>query len=351
MKETLFYNLPVPPYKKTETTMKPILKPLAALLLTVASLHSYAAEKITIMVGGIEKQIYLPAKLAEQLGYLKETGLEIELLSEPAGVNAETEMLSGSAQGVIGFYDHTIDLQARGKLVQSVVQFSQAPGEVILVSKTAAKDIKSPADFKGKTLGVTGLGSSTNFLTQYLAAKAGVKNSEFTTLPVGAGSTFIAAMAQNKIDAGMTTEPTISRLTSTGAATILVDLRTVKETEAALGGTYPAACLYMPTAWVSTHKDQVQKIANAFVKTLKYIHTHSAKEIAEKMPADYYASNKQMYIDALDASKQMFTADGVMPENGPATVLKVLNGFDKAVQGKTINLANTFTSEFVKAAK
>ncbi|MCU6435474.1 ABC transporter substrate-binding protein [Undibacterium sp. Jales W-56] len=331
--------------------MKLTYQPLALTILLAASLNAFAAEKITIMVGGIEKQIYLPAKLAEQLGYLKETGLEIELLSEPAGVNAETEMLSGAAQGVVGFYDHTIDLQARGKLVQSVVQFSQAPGEVILVSKAAAKDIKSPADFKGKTLGVTGLGSSTNFLTQYLAAKAGVKNSEFTTLPVGAGSTFIAAMAQNKIDAGMTTEPTISRLTSTGAATILVDLRTVKETEAALGGTYPAACLYMPTAWVSSHKDEVQKIVNAFVKTLKYIKTHTAKEIAEKMPADYYASNKQMYIDALESSKLMFTPDGIMPENGPATVLKVLNGFDKAVQGKSINLANTFTSDFVKAAK
>ncbi|MDP9109624.1 MAG: ABC transporter substrate-binding protein [Pseudomonadota bacterium] len=331
--------------------MQHILKPLTALLLLGASLPSFAAEKITIMVGGIEKQIYLPAKLAEQLGYLKETGLEVELLSEPAGVNAETEMLSGAAQGVIGFYDHTIDLQARGKLVQSVVQFSQAPGEVILVSKAAADSIKSPADFKGKTLGVTGLGSSTNFLTQYLAAKSGVKNSEFTTLPVGAGSTFIAAMAQGKIDAGMTTEPTISRLTSSGAAKVLIDLRTVKETEAALGGSYPAACLYMPNAWVSAHKDEVQKLANAFVKTLKYIQTHSAKEITEKMPADYYSANKQQYIDALEGSKQMFTAAGVMPANGPATVLKVLNGFDKAVQGKNINLANTFTSEFVNAVK
>jgi len=330
--------------------MKLTRKSLAAALMAL-SLNSYAADKITIMVGGMEKQIYLPAKLAEQLGYLKETGLDIELLSEPAGVNAETEMLSGAAQGVVGFYDHTLDLQARGKLVESVVQFSQAPGEVILVSKAAAPHIKSPADFKGKTLGVTGLGSSTNFLTQFLAAKSNVKNSEFTTLPVGAGSSFIAAMGQGKIDAGMTTEPTISRLTSTGAASILIDLRTPKSTEAALGGPYPAACLYMSTAWVNTHKEQVQKIANAFVKTLKYINTHSAKEIAEKLPPDYYAANKQMYIDALDSGKQMFTVDGVMPERGPATVLQVLNGFDKAVQGKTINLASTYTTEFVKAAK
>ncbi|MBA5689985.1 ABC transporter substrate-binding protein [Rugamonas apoptosis] len=325
-------------------------KSLAALMLLAAT-GAHASEKITIMVGGIEKQIYLPAKLAEQLGYLKETGLEIELLSEPAGVNAETEMLSGAAQGVIGFYDHTIDLQARGKMVESVSQFSQAPGEVILVSKAAAKDIKSPADFRGKTLGVTGLGSSTNFLTQYLAAKAGIKSSEFTTLPVGAGSTFIAAMGQGKIDAGMTTEPTVSRLVSSGGASILVDLRTAKGTEAALGGAYPAACLYMPSAWVNTHKEQVQKLVGAFAKALRYIHSHSAREITEKMPVDYYAANKQQYIDALEGSKAMFTENGLMPEGGPATVLKVLNGFDKAVQGKSINLANTYTTEFVKAAR
>src|SRR6266436_1292572 len=157
-----------------------------------------AGDKIALMVGGIEKQIYLPAKLTEQLGFFKEQGLDVELLSQPAGVDAENELVAGAVQGVVGFYDHTIDLQAKGKLVESVVQFSQAPGEVILVSKAAASAIKSPADFKGKTVGVTNLGSSTNFLTQYLAVKAGVKNFEFTTLPVGAGSTFIAAMAQGK---------------------------------------------------------------------------------------------------------------------------------------------------------
>jgi NitT/TauT family transport system substrate-binding protein len=326
-------------------------KTLAVIAFALLGGQASAAEKITIMVGGIEKQIYLPAKLAEQLGYLKETGLDIELLSEPAGVNAETEMLSGAAQGVVGFYDHTIDLQARGKMVESVVQFSQAPGEVILVSKAAAAQVKSPADFKGKTLGVTGLGSSTNFLTQYLAARAGVKYSEFTTLPVGAGSTFIAAMGQGKIDAGMTTEPTIARLVSTNAASVLIDLRNLKSTEAALGGPYPAASLYMQTSWVNSHKPQVQKIVNAFVKTLHYINTHSAREIAEKLPPEYYAANKQLYIDALETGKHMFTADGVMPAEGPATVLKVLASFDKAVQGKSINLSSTYTTEFVKAAR
>lgn len=331
--------------------IKYILKPMLAIVLLMTSFCVSADDKITIMVSSMEKQIYLPAKLAQQLGYLKETGLDIELLSTSTGSSAEKEMLSGVAQGVIGFYDHTIHLQARGKLVQSVVQFSQAPGEVLLVAKGAGNTIKSLADLKHKTLGVTGLGSSTHFLTQYLLAKSGVKNSEYSVLPVGAGTRFITSMTQGKIDAGMTTEPTISRLTSSGAASILVDMRTINSTEEALGGPYPGACLYMPSAWISKNKEAVQKIVTAFVKTLRYIETHSAEEIADKMPSEYYGSDKKLYVEALEKGKRMFTPDGVMPENGPPTVLRVLRDFDKAVQGKPINLANTFTTEFVKAAR
>jgi len=309
-----------------------------------------ADEKVTIMVGGYEKQIYLPAKLAEALGYFKDEGLDVELLNEPAGVDAENEMLAGAVQAVVGFYDHSIDLQAKGKFVESVVQFSQAPGEVELVS-TKHPEIKSPADFKGKSLGVTGLGSSTNFLTEYLAVKNGVKLGEFVSVPVGAGTTFIAAMQQDKIQAGMTTEPTITRLLKTGEAKVIVDMRTIEGTKAALGGTYPAASLYMQTAWVEANKDTVQKLANAFVKTLKFIDSHSAEEIADKMPKDYYVGDKDAYVKALAAGKAMFTSDGVMPQGGPETVLAVLSAFKKDLQGKEIDLSKTYTTEFVKNAK
>ena len=318
-------------------------------LLSATSLAS-AADKITIMVGGYEKQIYLPAKLAESLGYFKDEGLDVELLNEAAGVDAENQLLAGAVQGVVGFYDHCVDLQAKGKFVESVVQFSQAPGEVELVSNKYP-DVKGFADLKGKNLGVTGLGSSTNFLTQYMAAKAGLKPGDTVSVPVGAGATFIAAMQQDKIQAGMTTEPTISRLLKTNEARVLVDMRTVEGSRAALGGTYPAASLYMETAWVNSHKDEVQKLANAFVKTLKFINTHTGAEIAAKMPKDFYVGDLEGYEKALDAGKGMFTPDGVMPEDGPKTVLAVLSAFSKNVQGKQIDLSKTYTTEFVKAAK
>ncbi|MBA8904202.1 ABC transporter substrate-binding protein [Phyllobacterium sp. P30BS-XVII] len=321
-----------------------------AMAASVVFASSAQAEKLTIIVGGMEKQIYLPAVLTERLGYFKDEGLDVELINSRAGVDAENELLAGSAQGVVGFYDHTIDLQSKGKFIQSIVQFSQAPGEVELVSSKYADTVKSPADFKGHTLGVTGLGSSTDFLTQYLAIRNGLKQGDYTLLPVGAGNTFIAAIKQDAIQAGMTTEPTIAATLKSGDAKILVDMRTPEKTAAALGGPYPAASFYVQTAWLETHKDDAQKLANAMVKTMRFIASHSAEEIADKLPKDYYVGDKDLYVKGLAEGKAQYTPDGRMPKDGPTTVLQVLSSFSKTVKGKDIDLAKTFTTDFVDKA-
>jgi NitT/TauT family transport system substrate-binding protein len=307
---------------------------------------------VKIMVGGIDKVIYLPAKLTEQLGYFSAEGLDVQLLTEPAGAQAENVLISGDVQGVVGFYDHTVDLQTKGKCVQSVVQLANVPGEVEMVATSKAGQITGPADFRGRKLGVTSPGSSTDFLTQYLATKAGLSKADYTTVKAGAGQTFIAAIENGGIDAGMTTDPTAARLVSSGKAKVLLDMRTEAGARSALGGLYPASSLYMDCAWVAAHRDTVQKLANAFVKTLHWIHAHSPAEIAAKMPADFAGSDKSLYVKAIGDSIGMFNADGHMPADGAANVLNVLAQFSPNVAGKkdTVDLSKTYTTEFVDAA-
>jgi NitT/TauT family transport system substrate-binding protein len=320
-------------------------------VLTPAGCSRDSDSKVIIMVGGMEKQIYLPAKLAERLGAFRKVGLDVELLSTSSDVEATNELLAGAANGVVGFYNHTIDMQAKGKRVQCIVQLARSPGEVVLVASKRAAEIHSPADFRGRTLGVTGLGSSTNLLMKYLAIKHGLATSELTVLPVGAGTTFITAMQQGRIDVGMTTEPTISRLLKTGDAAILLDLRGPTQTAAALGGPFPAGCLYVQTAWLETNRATAQKLATAFVETLRFIDTHSATEIADLVPAEYYAGDRDLYIRALTESKEMFTTDGKMPRGGPEQVLAVLAAVNTNVAGKAIELSNTFTDELVDGVR
>jgi NitT/TauT family transport system substrate-binding protein len=309
------------------------------------------ATTVKLMVGGIDKQIYLPAMLTQRLGYFKAQGLDVQLSDEPAGVEAADQMLAGQVDGVIGFYDHTIDLQGKGKQAESVVQLLKVPGEGVMCRTDVAASIHSPADWSGRKLGVTGLGSSTYFLTQYLAVHNGVSSSKITPVAVKAGPTFIAAVQHKAIDCGMTTEPTITALQEKGLAKPLIDMRNQAGTQQAIGGVYPASALYMANDWVAAHRDTVQKLANALVKTMHWISSHSAAQITDMMPSAYYAGvGKDQYIKALDAEKGIYTTDGIMPKGGPQTVLKVLQSFDPSVKGHTIDLAKTYTSEFSQKA-
>ncbi len=124
-------------------------------------------------------------------------------------------------------------------------------------------------------------------------------------------------------------------------------MRTLEGTRTALGGTYPASSFYVNRAWAESHKSDAAKLSRAFVKTLNYMATHSAEDIAAKMSKDYYAKNQDLYVAALKASLPMFTKDGKMPADGPETVLKVLAAFNPSVKGKHIDLARTYSNEFV----
>src|SRR5438105_8900399 len=309
-----------------------------------------APTKVTIMVGGMDKQIYLPNKLSEALGYFKDENLDVTLIDEPSGVSSETAVVAGQADLGSGSYDHTIDLQAAGKNITSVVQLLAEPGEWVMVSKQKASAIKSPADWLSANAGVTALGSGTHTLMRALAIKAGLQVSDVNFVQAGAGDTFLAAIKQGRIDVGITTQPTVLRLQKTGDAQVLVDLSKPETTRAALGGDYPFISLWGRTEWINANKDTVQHVVNAYVKTQKWIASHSPQEIADKLPADYQAGDPAAYVQALTDSMGMFTKDGRMPQGGPEFVLKTLSSFNTELASKQIDLSKTWDPTFVENA-
>lgn len=305
---------------------------------------------LLIMVGGLNKQIYLPNMLTKQLGYFEQEGLDVTLIDEASGQSAEDSVLAGQVDAGSGSYNHTIELQAAGKQMECVVQLDIAPGEAEVVSTKEVGQIQSVADLKGKNLGVTERGSGTQSLTIALLHNAGIAQDQVNFVPVGAGDTFIAAMQQGRISAGMTTEPTISQLVSSGVGKVLVDLRTPPLTQAALGGPYPFICVFMRNDYVNSHKDVVQKLVIAYVKTLKWMRAHTAVQIAAQMPADYYAGDQALYVAALQNQLSIFSPDGTMPADGPHSVLTIEQQTDQVGQGQQIDLSKTYTNEFANHA-
>ncbi len=311
--------------------------------------HHQSRTRITMMIGGINKIIYATATLAKQLGYYDKAGVDVYPIDAPAGVEEADALVAGQIDAAMGYYNHTIDLQSKGKNVECVVQIGLTPGHAVVVPTNSS--IRSAADFKGKTLGITGTGSSTDFELQYLAGKAGVKASDFARLPVGAGQTFIAALQHGQIDGGITSQPTIQTLVNSGQAKVIIDLQNLAETTKAFGGAWPSTCIYMRNDYVKTHRDGVQKLVNAIVWTLKWINTHTSAQVAAKMPSTYAPSgDNNLYVSAWNASRSYYSTTGMMPKTGPSIILKFLSAFTPDLASKRINLNATYTNQFALKA-
>jgi NitT/TauT family transport system substrate-binding protein len=305
---------------------------------------------VTMMVGGIDKQIYLPYQLAQNLGYFKKYGVNMQLSTEQeGGVGAEEAMASGQVDLAGAWYVHTIDFQEKGKDVVDIAQLSGAPGEREMCGKSAG--ITSPSQWKGKTLGVTDIGSGTDELTEYLAHRYGLATGQYNRAAVGAGPTFVAALQHNRIACGMTSQPTAGAVQGKGIGATAMNLATTSGAEHWLGGSYPAAGVLARADWVSSHKQVAQDVVDAMVATMHWIHTHSAAQIADAMPPKFVANGlttKAAYISELAADKGQFLPDGMMPASGPRTVLAVEKLVGNAPH--PVNLTGTYTNSYVIAA-
>ena len=324
----------------------------------VQSAKAADSSLIKIEVGGLSKQIYLPFMLAQQLGMYKRYGVNVELVDEPAGGDATNDMVAGGVQLTGGFFDHNIDLQILGKSAESVAVLLKSPGEVELCRADLASKIKTPADWKGGVnVGVTGLGSSTNFITRAIGAKAGVSAADMHSVVIGAGATFIAAFKNKTVDCGMTTEPTISAILQQKLGYVLTDMRYGTLTKAALGYNYVATSVYGMTDWINSHTTQVQGVVNAMYDTMAWIDAHTPTEIAKAMPADYYAGvGLDTYVSALTDEKVMYNPGIRMPVGAALGVLRAEQkgridyGSWPAAKVATVNLDATFTNTFAQAA-
>ena len=305
---------------------------------------------VTLMVGGIDKQIYLPYQLAQGLGLYKKYGVNMQLSTEVnGGVGAEDAMASGQVDMAGAWYTHTIDFQTKGKDVVDIIQLSGAPGEREMCSTSSG--VKTASDWKGQSVGVTDLGSGTDDLTLYMASKAGLTTQDFTRVGVGAGSTFVAALQHQKIVCGMTTQPTVSAIEKQNIGYSMIDLSSTAGAEQWLGGAYPAASVLVLKSWLDSHKVVAQRVVDALVATMHYIATHSAADIANHLPTDFTSNDlvtKADYISALTADKGQFLPNGLMPKSGPSTVLSILK-FAGKVTGP-VDLSKTYTNKYVLAA-
>jgi NitT/TauT family transport system substrate-binding protein len=304
-------------------------------------------KSVTIAVGGQALIYYLPLSIAHVRGYFKDEGLDAKIVDFAGGSKALQAVVGGSADVVSGAFEHTITLQSKGQAYRAFAQQGRAPMIVLAVSNKTMADYKSPADLKGKKIGVTAPGSSTNMMASFFLSQNGLKPSDVAFIGVGAGAGAITAMRTGQIDAIANLDPVISTLVKEDAIKVIADTRTLKDTIRIFGGNMPSGCLYTSQDYLDKNPNTAQALANAIVRADKWIQASSPDDIAKVVPESYLLGDPELYKLALQGNKEALSPDGMVPQDGPETALKALAAFVPDFPVDKIDVSKIWTNDFV----
>ena len=332
---------------------KPIFRAAAVLASFALSTLAAIAEvpekpQIKLAVGGKASLYYLPLTLTEQLGYFKEQGLDVEISDFAGGAKALQALIGGSADVVTGAYEHTIRMQTKGQDVRAVIELGRYPAINILVRKD--RPYKTAADLKGMKIGVSAPGSSTQMIVQYVMVQAGLSKDDASFIGVGLGASAVGAIKKGDIDALSNTDPANTKLMKDGDVITIADTTSTEGVTKLLGGPMSAGVLYIKGDFIDKNPNTVQALVNAFYKTLKWLEKATPDQIAAKMPEEYMLGDKALYIDAIKATFDAYSRDGLIRPEVQQRSLAFLQKFDDELRAATVDLSKTYDGRFVTKA-
>jgi NitT/TauT family transport system substrate-binding protein len=326
---------------------------VTAALATPARVLAQALEKqeVTIAVGGKNLLYYLPLTIAEQLKYFEAEGLEVEIVDFAGGARALQAVVGGSADVVSGAFEHTLNMQFKGQPMRAFVLQGRAPQIVLAVSTKTMPNYKSLADLKGKKIGVTAPGSSTNIMANFVLAKAGLKPTDVSIVGVGASQGAVAAMRSGQIDAISNLDPVITILQRAGDIKIVSDTRdpSPRQRRCSADRCRPAACMRR-SSFVEKNPNTAQALVNAIVRANKWIQQAGPSRRDQGGAGGLSARRPRRLHRRLPQGQGALSPDGIFPEAGSATALRALASVDPAMRAAKLDLKANYTNEFAKKA-
>jgi NitT/TauT family transport system substrate-binding protein len=307
--------------------------------------------RLVIAVGGKASLSFLPLTLAEQLGYFKAEGLDLEFNDWGTGVRAAQALASGAADVCSGAFARTIELQSQNYFYQAFVLQARTPQIVVGVSVRNLPQFKNVLDLKGKKIGVVALGSASYWTASRLLARFDLKPGDVSFVELGPTTDALSALRSGQIDAISHSDPVMTMLEQKGDVKIIAETRTLKGTVDVFGGPMPSACLYSSNDFVQKNPNTCQALANAVVHALKWLQTAGPGDLIKSLPEGYLLGDRGLYLASFDQLRESISLDGLIPEQGPVTALRALASVNAEVKIDKIDLSKTFTNVFARRAK
>jgi NitT/TauT family transport system substrate-binding protein len=325
---------------------------LCATFATAASAQNAVLEKpvVKLGIGGKIQLPYLAVNIAVQRGYFKEQGLTVEFNEFKGGSDSLKALVGGSVDFIAGAYEHTLYLQSKGEIITSIALQNNSFGVVIGLTKTLAAKYKSPKDLVGLNMGVTAPGSSSALALSLLLSKAGLKDDALSIIGVGAGSQAVATMKAGRLDGQANFDPVITRMVLDGDLMPVVDTRTKAGLDDLYGGPFAGSAISTTPDFIKNNPNTVQAFANGMVKALRWLQTATVDEIADTLPPEFYAGDKEFYKKAVQANREMLSKDGIVTPALANNTRRIIASFNDGVKNANIDMAKTYDASFATTA-
>jgi NitT/TauT family transport system substrate-binding protein len=307
--------------------------------------------RLAIAVGGKAGLQWLALVVAEELGYFRAEGLDVDLADHETPLRALAALQAGTVDLLAGGFDAAIAQQARGQYLESIVLQGRAPQVAMGVSLRTLAHYGGPADLRGRRVGISPSGTWGGMVAAQLLGRGGVRPAEVQYVPLAGPAAALAALRGGQVDAVSHTDPVMTLLEQRSEVKIIGDTRTIKGTLDVFGGTVPAACLCAPAEFVQRHPATCQALAHAVVHALKWLQTAGPSDIMKTVPESYMQGDRALYIAAFAKVREAYSPDGLLPEEGARTALRALAGWDPVLRPERIALSRTYTNEFARRAK
>jgi NitT/TauT family transport system substrate-binding protein len=293
----------------------------------------------------------LPVRLAQVLGYAQQEGISLSISDTTALSKAMEALLGRSVDVASSGLSQAIQLAAEGRTSRCFINFYTKPTLALVVAPAMAGKIRNIRDLKGRRVGIASPGSATHQVLNYVLALNGLRLDDVSTVSVGTAATSIAALGHGKVDAAILGGAAIPIFERKYPNTmILADTRTAEGAQKVFGSAvFPTTGLIAQDDWLKTNAGAARSLVRAVKRAMHWMSNHSANEIRDQMPESLRMEDMEADLMAIRHTQNILS-DGAIPPESPELVRKWLAASSERVRVARIDLAKTYTNEFVEAA-
>jgi NitT/TauT family transport system substrate-binding protein len=250
-----------------------------------------ARKSVTIVYAGLSGN-QAPGWVAQDAGFFRKHGLDVQLVHVVGGPRAVQVLTSGSAVAAQVSGLPIIQSNLQGADIVFIAGILNTLNYQFIVDK----NIQKPDDLKGKAVAVSRAGSSSDFATRFALDRYGlVPGKDVSFLEIGSQPDRFAALESGKIQGVMVEVPLTLKAKKMGFR-VLADLQM-------LGLEYQATGIAVTRAMIKSNPDLIRSIMKAYAEAIHYYKTHPKESIA--------ILQKYLKTDDMEALKETYEAIGL----------------------------------------